>query len=102
MYIQYVGFKVAGSARIYNYAVLDTKEKRAFTVKVQSEAFRPAGLSLQDGPSICFDRLKRELGAETEESRAGADLSIGERDIDEYLERQCPRKLLVKKAASGR
>ena len=102
MYIQYVGFKVDGTSRIYNYAVLDAKEKRAFTVKVGSEAFRPAGLSLQDGPSICFDRLKRELGAETGESRAGADLSIGERDIGEYLERQCPRKLLVKKAASGR
>ena len=102
MYIQYVGFNVAGSSRIYNYDVLDTKQKREFTVQVQSEAFRPSGLKLQDGPSICFDRLKRELGAETEESRAAADLSIAERDIDEYLERQCPRKLLVKKAASGR
>ena len=47
MYIQYVGFNVAGCARIYNYAVLDAKEKRAFTVKVGSEAFRPAGLKLQ-------------------------------------------------------
>ena len=102
MYIQYIGFTVAARSRIYNYDVLDTKQKREFTVQVQSEAFRPSGLKLQDGPSICFDRLKRELGAETEESRAEANLSIGERDIDEYLERQCPRKLLVKKAASGR
>ena len=87
MYIQYVGFNVAASSRIYNYDVLDTKERREFTVQVQSEAFRPSGLKLQDGPSICFDRLKRELGAETEQSRAAADLSIGERDIDEYLDR---------------
>ena len=101
MYIQYVGFNVAGCARIYNYAVLDAKEKRAFTVKVGSEAFRPAGLSLQDGPSICFGRLKRELGAETEESRAAADFTIGERDIDEYLERYYPRQPLAKRAASG-
>ena len=57
MYIRYVGFNVAGSSRIYNYDVLDTKQKREFTVKVQSEAFRPAGLKLQDGPSICFDRF---------------------------------------------
>src|SRR5690242_17218221 len=102
MYIQYVGFKVAGSSRIYNYDVLDTKEKRKFTIQVQSEAFRPAGLRLQDGPSICFDRLKRELGAETEESRAAADLSIAERDIDDYLERHYPRQFRVKKAVSGR
>ena len=46
--------------------------------------------------------MKRELGAETEESRAAADLSIGERDIDEYLEQHYPRQLLVKKAVSGR
>ena len=102
MYIQYVGFTVAASSRIYNYDVLDTKERREFTVQVQSEAFRPSGLKLQDGPSICFDRLKRELGAETEESRAAADLSIGERDIDEYLEQHYPRQPLAKKAASGR
>ena len=101
MYIQYVGCNVAGSSRIYNYDVLDTKQKREFTVKVQSEAFRPAGLKLQDGPSICFDRLKRELGAETEESRAEADFTIGERDIDEYLERYYPRQPLAKRAASG-
>src|SRR5205814_7723636 len=68
MYIQYVGFNVAASSRIYNYDVLDTKERREFTVQVQSEAFRPSGLKLQDGPSICFDRLKRELGAETEQT----------------------------------
>jgi hypothetical protein len=102
MYIQYVGFNVAASSRIYNYDVLDTKEKREFTVQVQSGAFRPAGLKLQDGPSICFDRLKRELGAETEESRAAADLSVGERDVAEYLEQRYPRQPLAKKAASGR
>src|SRR5256885_15225639 len=102
MYIQYVGFNVAASSRIYNYDVLDTKEKREFTVQVQSEAFRPSGLKLQDGPSICFDRLKRELGAETEESPAAADLSIRKRDVDEYLEQHYPRQLLAKKAASGR
>jgi len=102
MYIQYVGFSLAGSSRIYKYDVLDTKEKREFSVQVESEAFRPAGLELQDGPSICFDRLKRELGAETEESRAAADLSIRKRDVDEYLEQHYPRQLLVKKAVSGR
>ena len=46
MYIQYVGFTVAGSSRIYNYDVLDTKAKREFAVQVQSEAFRPSGLKL--------------------------------------------------------
>jgi len=47
VHIQYVGFSVAASSRTYRYDVLDLKERRAFTVQVQSEAFRPAGLKLQ-------------------------------------------------------
>ena len=87
MYIQYVGFNVAASSRIYNFDVLDTREEaREFTVKVQSQAFRPARLKAQDGPDICFERLEQELEGETQESRAEAHLRIGERDIQEYLE----------------
>jgi hypothetical protein len=81
MYIQYVGFNVAASSRIYNVDVIDTAEAREFTVKVQAEAFRPARLKLQDGPDICFERLEQELEGETQESRAEVHLSIGERDI---------------------
>jgi SPX domain protein involved in polyphosphate accumulation len=93
MYIQYVGFNVAASSRIYNFDVLDTREEaREFTVKVQSEAFRPARLKLQDGPGICFERLEQELERETQKSRAEAHLSIRERDIQEYLEGRYPRK----------
>jgi hypothetical protein len=87
MYIQYVGFNVAASSRIYNFDVVDRRETGEFTVKVQSEAFRPAGLSLQDGPDICFARLKQKLQGQTPESRADAHLSIGEREIQEYLQR---------------
>src|SRR5437879_10258732 len=75
MYIQYIGFNVAASSRLYNFDVIDAKEAREFSVKVQSEAFRPSRLRAQDGPSICFERLKQELEAETEESRTGARLS---------------------------
>jgi hypothetical protein len=87
MYIQYVGFTVAASSRTYNFEVLDLKEAREFAVRVQSEAFRPARLKLQDGPGICFTRLKQELQGETLESRTEAHLNIGERDVQEYLER---------------
>jgi hypothetical protein len=96
MYIQYVGFNVAANSRIYNFDVIDPKEAREFTVAVPSEAFRAASLKLQDGPNICFARLKQEILRETQESRAEAHLSITERDIQEYLEqyhsRQAPGK----------
>ena len=98
MYIQYAGFNVAAGARIYNFDVIDApQEAREFTVKVPAEAFRPARLKFQDGPGICFARLEQELGGETLEARAEAHLSIGERDIQEYLERHYPRKPLTKK-----
>lgn len=89
MYIQYVGFNVAASSRIYNFHVIGAPhEDREFTVNVQSEAFRPAGLKLQDGPAICFERLKHELQGETQDSRAEGHLGIAELDIQEYLVRQ--------------
>ncbi len=96
MYIQYVGFNVATGSRVYNFDVIDTAERREFTVKVQSEAFRPARLKLQDGPGICFARLKQELQGETQEARVEAHLSIGEQYIQEYLEQHYPRRPLVK------
>jgi hypothetical protein len=85
MYIQCVGFNVAAGSRVYNFDVIGTAEAREFTVKVQSEAFRPAGLKLQDGPGICFERLNQELQGETQQARADAHLDVGERDIEEYL-----------------
>ncbi len=85
MYIQYVGFNVAASSRIYNFDVVDTKEAREFTVEVQSE-------KLQDGPDICFARLKLELEGETQESRAEAHLNLGERNIQEYSEQHYRRQ----------
>ena len=88
MYIQYVGFNLAASSRIYNFDVIEAKEMRQFTVKVQSEAFRPAGLKLQDGPDICFARLKQELQGETHDRRAEPHLAVREREIREYVERE--------------
>jgi len=101
MYIQYIGFNVAASARIYNFDVIDKSgEAREFTVIVQSKAFRSAQLKFQDGPGICFERLEQELERETQESRAAASLSIRRRDIQEYLKGRYPPKPLAIKTPS--
>jgi hypothetical protein len=103
MYIQYVGFDVAASSRIYNFHVIDTLEKaREFTVNIESDAFRTARLKLQDGPAICFAQLKQELQGETGASPAGNNLIIVERDIREYWERHHPRPPLEHKTESRR
>ena len=93
MYIQYVGFDVAASSRAYTFRVIDAPaETREFTVKIQSGAFYSPPLKFQDGPGICFARLKQELEAETQESRSEPHLSIREHDIKEYLQRHYPPK----------
>jgi hypothetical protein len=93
MYIQYLGFDVASSSRTYTFHVIDAPyEARDFTVKVESEAFRPDCLRFQDGPDICYTRLAQELRGQTPESRCEAHLSIGEQEIRDYVEQHHPKK----------
>ena len=98
--IRYEGFVVARTSRIYNFDVVaPLGESRQFNVKVPSESFRPTQLTFQDGPAICFERLKLEIDGETQELHAKAHLNIGEPDIQEYLERHHPRKIRKKHPA---
>ncbi len=98
MYIQYVGFDTAIGSRIYTFHVIDAPhEVRDFTVKVEAEAFRPDCLGPQDGPGISYARLVKELRGQTSESRAADCLSIGERDIKDYLKEHNPKKPQAKK-----
>lgn len=103
MYIQYIGFSLAAFSRIYTFNVIGAQnEKREFTVNVPSEMLCSAPLHIQDGPGICFERLKQELQRETTEARAETHLRIGERDVREYLERQYPRKYPDKSLAAAK
>lgn len=103
MYIQYVGFSLAAFSRLYAFNVIGAQnETREFTVNVPSEMLRSAPLHIQDGPGICFGRLKQELERETIEARAETHLRIGERDVREYLERQYPRKYPGKSPAAAK
>jgi hypothetical protein len=91
--IQYVGFQAAATLRIYTFRVSEAlKATREFTVKIQLRAFRLTPLRFQDGPDICFARLKQKLQGETQEAPLERDLRIGEQDIEEYLQRRYPRK----------
>ena|SRR5690242_11117119 len=92
MHIQYVGFSEEHASRIYNFDVIDAKESRHFTVEVRLEAFRPLLLKFQDGPDLCFACLKKGLQEETPDARAVSHLSVGEQDVQGYLERHRPAK----------
>lgn len=99
MLIQYEGFIVSGASRSYKFRVIERPgEERQFTINVSLEAFRLTSLKFQDGPHICFARLKRELAGEAENSQAKTGVKISEQDIQEYINQQYPRKGAHKKA----
>jgi hypothetical protein len=92
MFIQFAGYDIEANSRIYNFDVMDPpREAREFTVEIESKMSRWRSLKFQDGPGICFERLRRELERETSELCATSHLQIGEQDVQEYLARQHPR-----------
>lgn len=100
MYIQYRGFSLEATSRIYAYHVIDPPQgTREFTVDVQNNAFRSPPLKIQDGPGMCYARLKQELDCETNESPAEPHLCINQSDIQEYVEKTYPKP--VKKWIAG-
>ena len=92
MHIQYVGFNVGRSSRVYNFDVIDAKESRHFTIEVPLEAFRPLLLGFQDGPGICLGCLKKGLQDETPDAPTRAHLTVGELDVRAYLEAHRPAR----------
>lgn len=100
MYIQYRGFSSNTTSRIYSYLVTDPPQgTREFTVDVENDAFRSPPFRIQDGPGICFARLKLELDRETNEAPVEHHLSITPGDIQEYVEKTYPK--FVKKPRGG-
>ncbi len=93
MHIQYVGFNLVASSRIYGFRVIDTSvETRKFTVQIEPKAFCAGSLKFQDGPGVSFARLQRELEGETHESHAESHLRVGEQDIGAYRALHYPLK----------
>jgi hypothetical protein len=91
--IQLEGFSVSGTARTYNFKVMDEAgESRWFAVQVLLEAFRATPLKFQDGPLITRERLQQELDLETQELHAHSNLAVCESDIHAYMERHYPPK----------
>ena len=102
MFIQFARYEIAANSRIYKFDVFDPPRKaREFSVEVESPTSHSASLKLQDGPSICFDRLRHELERETPELCAEPRLHIGEQDIREYMARHHPREKISRHKADG-
>src|SRR5215470_15755990 len=81
--IQYVGFEDTPARREYLLLARLGEEIRQYTVWIEQAAFARRQALRQDGPDICFQKLRRELA----ESLTGTDcIGVTEGDLADYRE----------------
>jgi hypothetical protein len=93
MLIRYIGFKLQPRGRDYSYQVLAPQaETRDFVLTISNRAFLDRQVPYQDGADICYQKLQRELGAETLQSPLKRHLTISDQELDAYREKYRPVK----------
>lgn len=91
MMIQYIGFQLKPRGRDYNYRVVDTKhETREFTLTISNQAFVDRQVPYQDAADLCYQKLRRELAAETPECPLQRHFTISNQELDAYREKCRP------------
>jgi hypothetical protein len=81
--LQYVGFEDTPSRREYVLLARRGEETRQYTVWIELAAFAMRKALRQDGPDICYQKLRRELA----EALVGANcIGVTEADLTGYRE----------------
>lgn len=81
--LQYVGFEDTPSRREYQLVARRGDETRQYTVWIDLAAFTKRKVLRQDGPDICYQKLRRELA----EALVGANsIGVTEADLATYRE----------------
>ncbi len=91
MVIQYIGFQLKPRGREYSYRVVDPKvETREFTLSISNQAFLERHFPYQDAAGLCYQKLQRELAAETPEEPLRKHFTISDQELDAYREKYRP------------
>jgi hypothetical protein len=86
--LQYVGFADTPARREYVLLARLGDETRQYTVWIDQAAFASRQALRQDGPDICYQKLRRELA----ESLDGKDhIGVTEGDLASYREAHTPK-----------
>ena len=89
--LQYVGFEDTPSRREYVLLARLGEETRQYTVWIELAAFARRKALRQDGPDICYQKLRRELAS----SLAGtARIGVTEADLTSYRDAHTPKARL--------
>jgi hypothetical protein len=91
--IQYTGFELKARGREYSYRVIAASaEPREFTMTISNRAFETRRLPYQDGAALCYEKLKKDLLAESENSKLAGRVTISDEDLDAYLQLHRPSR----------
>ncbi len=91
--VQYIGFQLKPRGRDYSYRVVNSKsETREFTLTISTQAFVEKHVPYQDAAGLCYQKLQRELLAETPERPVPRHLTISDQEFDDYREKYRPAK----------
>ena len=93
MVIQYIGFQLRPRGRDYSYRVVDPKsENREFILTISNQAFVERHVPYQDAAALCYQKLQKELAAESTERPLQRHFTISDQELDEYREKYRPAK----------
>jgi hypothetical protein len=93
MLLRYIGFKLQARGRDYSYQAVGPKdETREFVLTISNHAFLARQIPYQDGADICYQKLRKELDAETPELRLKPHLTISDQELDAYRQKYRPTK----------
>jgi hypothetical protein len=80
--LHYVGFTSGPEGRDYRLQVREDALRIDFTVSISHAAFASRRAMLQDGPEICFQRMRQELQACG--LQGPRSLTISDRELSDY------------------
>jgi hypothetical protein len=86
--IEYLGFRCAEGRREYRLSAKLGTESCEYTVWIANAAFTAGQALFQDGPDICFQKLRRELG--DAELSGGRSFEVTASELLQYREAHAP------------
>ena len=91
--IQYAGFQVQPYGREYSYYVLNPPAaSRHFLLTISHQAFAERQILYQDAADLCYQKLQRDLVAETGEQPLPPHCVVSDQELDAYRDTHRPTK----------
>jgi hypothetical protein len=88
--VQYMGFEAKALAREYSFLVQQESGPREVTLVIFNDAFSSRHVSFQDAPSVCAEKLRRELAVFSNDPPL-TQYRISELELKEYRDAHSPR-----------